>query len=328
MKRIGLAPFLAGAALLGLSACTGPVERQRSGVLMGGPGEDLCGFVLAPERPSPISDPCTTGSVVLPREIFPREAGAPRPESRTFTLIEPGAICVFVESHGVSSARILLNASVVIGPEELNPQVRQVTAFENLAAGVHELTVELASVPGGQIEVEVRFARTDVTLTGRVEGEKGKVAVGALAAFPDPFSPANHNGIKDVTSLSAMVEVLHSDGGPQFTYALHHVFEIADPVTCGQVRVLATHMPVDPAARLAGLPIAAEWDGRDEEGNLLPDGAYYFRSVVTLSRTNPGGVEQEVDTAVSLVRTIFTAGGPSVRTTGGPRGPAACELVQ
>jgi hypothetical protein len=64
--------------------------------------------------------------------------------------------CIVVTNAGNAAAAIGVDGDPVIGPWDFNPHVDRVTRTVALAAGDHELTVVLASIPGTSLTVEVR----------------------------------------------------------------------------------------------------------------------------------------------------------------------------
>lgn len=273
-------------------------------MLEGDPSAPDCGFAIATEPVEPAFDPCTHGEAVLAEETFVRERGEPRTERRPFSIPEPGGICLLVRNDGVSSARVAMDDIDLLSPDDVNPQVTLVTATATVTPGEHELSVRVVSRPGSELPVEVLFAPFDVTPRGYVEGEAGRVAVWNLFDYPDPFSPSDANGINDESLLSAMAGVLHLPGGPHFSYRLLYTFELADPTECRQIRRLDGELELDPSEHLEGISIAEAWDGRDDAGVLVHDGTYYYRVVLELVRTNPGGVVHVLDSVVSEIQRV------------------------
>jgi hypothetical protein len=111
----------------------------------------------APDAAGPI-DPCTDGVTVFGPETFTRVCGPPLEEWRQFSVPEDGDICVLVTNNGVSAAKIKIDGSVLIGPNQFNPNVTDISATTGVAAGDHELYVRIESAPGTELTIEIRFA--------------------------------------------------------------------------------------------------------------------------------------------------------------------------
>jgi hypothetical protein len=300
------------AVLIFGTSCPWPAGLPELQSLEGDPALPDCGFQLGQEPSETPSDPCSAGTAVIGPETFIRSHGSPTQEVRTFSVPEPGAVCVLITNQGESSARVGLDGVDLLTPDRLNPHVSHLSVTENVDEGDHELSVELASRPGTAIDVEVRFAATNISPVGRVLGDKGKVAVWNLYDDPDPFSPGNQNGINDVTQFGATAQVLHFDGGLNFSYWIHYVFQVTDPTTCGQIRMLSGIVPLDPTGHVAGIPVTSVWDGRDDGGEMLPEGTYYYRVAVRVLRQNSGGRVHALDTVFSPVQTVTIDNSPQV----------------
>lgn len=127
-----------------------PVDPQDGGV------EDAS-VTPGPDAAGPI-DPCTEGTTVFGPETFTRMCGPPLEEVRQFSVPDDGEICVLVQNDGVSAANIKIDGSVLIGPNQFNPSVTDITATTGVGAGDHELYVRIESAPGTSLTIEIRFA--------------------------------------------------------------------------------------------------------------------------------------------------------------------------
>jgi hypothetical protein len=294
-------------SLFTITSCLPPDQHNLDATttnLEGDPAQEHCGFDVAEEPEGPYTDPCSDGVLILEPETFTRSKGKPQVHTKSFSVTEPGGICVLVHNCKTSAAWIGVDGFAMINPDKFNSHVSAVSATMNVAQGEHELSVRMASSPGSEITVEIRFAPVDVTPRGKVVGDNGGVSVWNLFDVPDPFSPRDVNEVKDVSTLSAMVGVLHFSGGSGFLYKLRYTFQIADSMECKQIRSVSNELVVDPTTRLEGFPVLAEWDGSTDEGIMVSDGVYFYRVVVELLRYNEDGNPVTIDRAESMIQTI------------------------
>lgn len=285
-----------------LAACTQEGTGTSGSGLTGDPTRPDCGFTVAEPPPPLAPDPCAAGRIVFGPERFERARGTPDDAVRDFTVPAAGAVCVRVSNAGVSSAEIRLDGAPLISPSRFNPHVTEITERAGVAAGDHVLSVSVRSSPGSALEVDVRFAAGETAAYGRREGRF--LAVQNLRDDPDPFSPADMNGVRDTTTFSIEVDVRRLPGGPVMTYRLRTTFEIADPVACADTRRLVVEIPLLPGTvPRRELPSSA-WDGRDAVGSLVPDGGYFYRAVVEMIRVTSRGHESVLDRVESEIQRV------------------------
>lgn len=146
-------------------------------------------------------------------EDFTRQRGQPAPETRSFTVPNPGSgFTLRIENGGrdrqyrlVSSAVVRLNGIVVVGPSDFNQTVALIEREVALAAD-NELVVELRSVPGSGFTLTVLgdppvtdppaiaitapvpglvTASSEVEVSGTLEGTVDTVTVNGITASFD-----------------------------------------------------------------------------------------------------------------------------------------------
>lgn len=292
----------------GCVACSQERTGTSGSGLTGDPTRPDCGFTVAEPPPALTPDPCASETIVVGPERFERARGAPEEAVRSFTVPAVGGVCVRVLNARVSSAEIRLDGASLISPSRFNPHVTEITERAAVAAGNHVLGVSVRSSPGSALDVEVRFAPGETAAYGRRESRF--LAVQNLRDDPDPFSPADMNGLRDTTTLSIEVDVRRLPGGPTMTYRLRTTFEIADPVACGDTRRLVTEIPLVPGTvprrEVPNLP----WDGRDGAGSLVRDGGYFYRAVTELVRRGPHGRDEVLDRVLSEIQRVTVDNSP------------------
>ena len=215
-----------------------------------------------------------------PRQ-YTRAAGAPQTFTDTFSRCG-SQTCQIVVVNGspgganrISSAAIFLNGQQIVGPNDFNQRVDRIVRPVSLADR-NELTVRLASNPGGYITVSIECvaspavlsaAAPGVTLldpttllsalsilnTGTAAAENVQVTSialtgGVLAAPALPFAlgtiPAGGSAVLDATFSGAFVPL------GQYTLTVQGTFEIGTSTYCF---TLSSGLVVPPAAPGSGI---------------------------------------------------------------------------
>jgi len=122
-----------------------------------------------------------------------------------------------------------------------------------------------------------------------VDGSQGIIKGANLWADPPRVTPANENGVDDLTTIRASISVGRWPG----SFAAHEVSLTYDVQVwradgCSLVRTLSGSLPVNGEDIVVG--IEATWDGRDEGGHWAPSGTYYYSVRVLLERAHGGNV--------------------------------------
>src|SRR5215472_10280704 len=128
-------------------------------------------------------------SVAFGPKVYSREAGPPNTFTDSFIHCGTGQQCQIVVMNGnadgsdrISSASISVNGVEIIGPSDFNQNVDRIVKPVVLKDN-NELTIRLASKPGGFLTVEVECASGGVTLSA---GDPGASRLGGalVTALP------------------------------------------------------------------------------------------------------------------------------------------------
>ncbi|MBI4935865.1 MAG: hypothetical protein HY828_18440 [Actinobacteria bacterium] len=227
----------------------------------------------------------------------------------------------------VSSASISLDGSEVLGASDFNRNVPLLEAGPASHTGPHDLSIRLASAPGSTLSLEVTWVPDDRSPRDPVAGVKGRLVAFNLFDDPDPFSPADQNGVRDFSYLGADVRVQSLPGWPgdAFRFFLRWQFELAGGSACGSERILAGETDVPGTVTM---PIRIAWDGKDGTGAWAADGPHFYRLRAELYREHKsGGGLTLLDRAVTQIQavtvdntppTVTIYQRPQLRAGGGP----------
>jgi len=281
-----------------------PPPEGVGAALAGDPSEDNCGFDVVAATPL---DPCEDGILVVPRRRIQRERGAPRPVQLPFDVMEVGTLCLLVNNSAVSSASVMLDREIIVRPSDLNPHVTVLARLARIAEGEHALTTQVRGRPGSSLTLEARFVPA-TSIPPEVPGDHGIIGVAIRPATPDVFSPGASEGVLDDTELSANVSIAEAAISTPH-HQLRYQFEVAGGRSCGFVRAIVGVAELPRVSTLTSQIIAARWDGRDASGDIVPDGAYYFRAVVELVRDHPRD-PRALDRVVSEIGRVVVDNSP------------------
>ena len=215
-----------------------------------------------------------------PRQ-YTRMTGAPQTFTETFSRCGSQTCQIVVVNGGpdipkrISSAAIFLNGQQIIGPNDFNQQVQTIVRPVTLT-DQNELTVRLASAPGGSITVRIECVASPAMLTAGAPGvtllspatllsalsilNTGTAAAenvqvtsialtgGVLTAPMLPLSlgtiPAGGSAVLNATFSGAFVPLGH------YTLTVEGTFQIGSSTYCF---TLSTELVVPPAAPGSGI---------------------------------------------------------------------------
>lgn len=321
LRRLGrdVVLFMAFVAVSGAScgpgdAANSPTQRDRAQSvfppLEGERGTVDCGLQIFQHTASPSSDPCA-GIVLVESFRLERGSGEPTEVSQVFGVPEDGFMCVKVESGGATSATVLVNGTVTMAPSAFRPHVQQAARVVPVHGGTHTLEARLAGRPGTWIEITVRFVPVGPPPANPSTGASGILTVQNLMHWPAPFSP--HRDRYLTVSAQALVKRVAGlqNVGDNQAYHLRYLLQLADELTCKQVRSFGEEVTIDRSGAVSGLPpgyltesLALEWDGRRDDGARAMAGEYLYRLAVVLVKKTPGGAETVLDSVISGIQRL------------------------
>ena len=153
-------------------------------------------------------DPCEDGAFLVRGLHVVRSAGRPDEASVPFEVPAEGRLCVSVRSRHVSSARIEIDGEPVFAPSDFNPHVGFLSRRRDAGPGPAELDVRLASRPGAELIIDVRFAPSEPD-PRQVEAAQDFATL--QRAFCEEFN-AQAGFFDDPADLDAFVEGLIKTG--------------------------------------------------------------------------------------------------------------------
>jgi hypothetical protein len=274
-------------------------------MLQADPTAPQCGFeIVDPPEVIPQS-PCVPGpeaQVVLAPTTVSRTQGEPR--EQTYPFVAPtGWLCAKVRNDGAKGA-ISIDGREVISASQMGRPMREVQGTISVTGGGHTLSTRLTGPPGRSATITVYHHPGDVKDPPHhpVDGSQGIITATDLWADPPRVTPANENGVDDLTKIRASISVGHWPG----SFAAHEVSLTYDVQVwradgCDLVRTLSGSLPVNGEDIVVG--IEATWDGRDEGGHWAPSGTYYYSVRVLLERAH-GGHETLLDTLQTQVQAL------------------------
>jgi hypothetical protein len=160
--------------------------------------------------------PARAANEVFGPEVFVRDTGEPRTEVRTFAVKDLEQPFTLTVRNGdgtgarISSAVIMLNGVMVVGPQAFNQQV-VVVSREVTLASENKLSVEVRSRPGSSIVVELAGIRPQPvpgTVRGLVFAPDGAPAGGAAVGLAFTASGDQFQTVTDSAGLFALTDLL------------------------------------------------------------------------------------------------------------------------
>ena len=268
-----------------------------------------CGFTLGSEALVPPSDPCDSSVPIVrgPITLEP-QPGNPATDQGTILIPEPGFVCVRSDSDKIASASALLNGENLFRPNDFHGQTQTLQKIAAVNPTEASINWEVRSTPQGSLTYQVRYLPSATTPRDSIVGTNGKLTLFDLGDGPDPFSPADQNGVRDTITVSITAEVNPAgiSTQSQITHLVRAQFQIASGDSCGEVITIEAQAPITSATPITSdgkyhFFLSAVWDGKDQNGVFVADGKYFYQATTTLDRITPSGNIQKQDEATSAI---------------------------
>lgn len=268
------------------AGCAGDMDVTDPASSRGALEGQVCGGITVLSSPQTLGESsCEAGRTVYGPVRFEREAGRKQKHTASFDVSTPGDVCVSVRSGEggegrISSGTVTIDGDAIAMPNDFNQKSDGLEGEFDLGTGSHTLDVELTSMPGSFVEIEVREAHPQLDSTVVTISDDSKLRL-TNVAVDHPLLTPNGDGHHDDTVLNADVEPLvelpgHEDGS--IDYFLDWTFVIYDIDNC-------TYAPTDISGRTqvnSPTNISTTWDGTSASNTTLPTGNYAYGVVVTL----------------------------------------------